>query len=614
VAFIKKHGKVPLASIPFFYFSFIVVILYLFAIAGQLYAGAITCLALGILLGCISIHKGIGKLPTLSLSDALWVSLIIAPYLIFYLSIPSNYLFTGWDEFSFWAASIKLIYETDSLYVAKSPLSNIFKSYPPAQQLFQYYFTKFTIWSEANVLYAQVIFILSALMSITAGVTKNRSLCGALAFLVSCTFLYYFGYDFSHIFVDQLLSVYFSACIVIAMLARPNFVDSLKVAITVFVLTLTKQVGLILALIVLVVYGINFLFYARKSPQSEDESCEITTRGFIHITIFFVLSASSIIIAFKSWELYTKAIGAWVAHSIPKVDAFFYKPMLERLGATVLEFLHRVDANGFIYYENTQTFIPTSLKHLTIYLLIASSSLIFLHPRKVQARIFCTLSFIFLGAIAYEAFLLAAYLMFFTEYEGVRLASFERYSATYYLAWVLILYSIAIQQTEYHEKKPFATLIIAISLISFYIVPKGFYNDITTISPSKDALLTRSKVAALVDPIRKNIKAGEKAYFISQNSTGFEKYIFNYLMLPYDSVWWCWSVGSKYHANDVWTCDQKLEELLQGYNYLALYRADEKFWTNNSRIFEPTAYPKTSGTFKIERSKKNISLLPITQP
>ncbi len=53
---------------------------------------------------------------------------------------------------------------------------------------------------------------------------------------------------------------------------------------------------------------------------------------------------------------------------------------------------------------------------------------------------------------------------------------------------------------------------------------------------------------------------------------------FNILIFPRPASNGSWSVGSKYGQSDLYTCDQLLKDLLKGYDYLALFKSDKKFW------------------------------------
>ena len=102
------------------------------------------------------------------------------------------------------------------------------------------------------------------------------------------------------------------------------------------------------------------------------------------------------------------------------------------------------------------------------------------------------------------------------------------------------------------------------------------------------------------------MQLNEKVYFIAQNTNGLERTMFYYGMLPYtSSMSWCWSIGARYFADDVWTCDTKLQELIQGYDYLALYKVDQQFWDRTNSLFTRTSRGGNSGIYKINRDARN---------
>ena len=85
--------------------------------------------------------------------------------------------------------------------------------------------------------------------------------------------------------------------------------------------------------------------------------------------------------------------------------------------------------------------------------------------------------------------------------------------------------------------------------------------------------------------------------------------MFYYAMLPNTiSMSWCWSLGEKYFEGDVWTCQQALSGLLNGFDYLALYRGDDQFWDNNSAIFDPAAIGGARGLYQINRQNDELLL------
>src|SRR5690554_6683494 len=229
---LHSHGRPTLA--PFLYISFVVVFLYCFAIAGRLPLGATLCLALGLVAGAWAPWRQRPDLPHRLSGLKLWHLLYIVPFAIFFFAILSDFLFTEWDEFSFWASSIKLISQTDALYVADSATG--FKHYPPGQQMFQYYLVYFAGWSEGTVLYAQIVFMLAGLLAVVGSFIRQSGVLELSAFWCAVIIVYLFGFDFAHILVDQLLAVYLAASSAIAWNAKDTFRSTVAVSLTVAVL------------------------------------------------------------------------------------------------------------------------------------------------------------------------------------------------------------------------------------------------------------------------------------------------------------------------------------------------------------------------------------------
>ncbi|WP_454723584.1 MULTISPECIES: hypothetical protein [Cupriavidus] len=622
--------RIKFSSALFTYISTIVVLLYFFAIFGFLRAGAIFTVSVGLALFIYLAIKNYKRMPELK-GKINWMAsynaLYLVPFLVFYKSIPGDFLFTGWDEFSFWGLSAKLISRTDALYQHDSPIAAAFKVYPPAQQLFQYYWTFFSSWSEKNVLYSQIVFMLSALICISGAFFEKNSPLKILTFWVACGSLYFFGYDFSHLYADQLLALVFAANIALAAEAR-GIKGALIVSVCTALLILTKQIGLILALVVIAVYFLCSLTRRQKEGAASNLS---SSCAYLSLCI---LSAA---VSFGSWNWYLRKTDTAISYPIPALSSVFEQPMLGRLGKTVVAFIDRLHRQEFgtvstAVFELPLKELVTKFHSLPISSFVDIISSRSIHFSVINAMAFLTavsiiciilskrgdvlskaslFAMIAVGSIGYLAFLLLCYLIFFTEYEGTNLASFERYAGTYFLAWSLIVLSIYASAIARREKWFLKLLLVSPLLLCFLILPPKAYSDVRQMSVSPQLLEQRRRVDMLAEVVNKRIKKGEKAYFISQDSTGFEKYIFNYSMIPAASVWWCWSVGEKYRDGDIWTCNEKLATLLKGYAYLVIYHADKKFWDDNSSLFSEGSRGAESGIYSISEEGNSISLTKI---
>ena len=115
----------------------------------------------------------------------------------------------------------------------------------------------------------------------------------------------------------------------------------------------------------------------------------------------------------------------------------------------------------------------------------------------------------------------------------------------------------------------------------------------------------RNKVNRLAEKVQFNAAPAEKVYFISQGNSGYESLAFRYSVAPLRSQFWCWSIGNRYHENDVWTCDSDLFDLIKGYDFLVLGTADEPFWRENKKYFNEADHGLKAGVFRVVWTPKN---------
>ena len=591
VTYISKRACLSLVQAPFIFCCFISLFLYAFAIAGQLLFGSYLALVLGLILLLVSIYK---KYITTSTFKNIHFSflLFIFPYAYLYFIIARDFKFLGWDEFSFWASSQKLIFETGELYKENSPI--FLKSYPPGQQLFQYYLTKMTVWSEKNVLFAQIFWVLSGLMCV-AGTLINRPLHAAIVFLTSCAFLYYFNFSFSTLYSDPLLGVCFAACIALAYQGNKGSLYPVVLLLSLAVLIVIKEIGIFLSLIALAIF-----FISRFTSLSG--TCVSLTKRVMPAVGTTLMLATGLFVVMKTWAWYLGTINSIRLIAMPNLSSFFESPLRERTTLTVVEFNARLYKSGYLAMaEAFQKFSP-SILIFVLSVTAISLLLISISGKQERLKISLTLLILLCGVLTYIGVLLFSFLVLFTEYEGVRLASFERYLSSYTFAWFLVVYALCLVTILKLQVKYIAPIQVTLIAIVLYFSPKLFFQEVHKIESVGPVNDLRVSVDHFANVVKKHITKDEKVYFIAQNTNGLERAVFTYAMLPFtSSMDWCWTLGKKYFEGDVWTCDRSLEDVLKGYTYLALYKADDQFWKINGTLFDPTAVGSNSGTFKIHR-------------
>jgi hypothetical protein len=596
--FLAVRARLPFYEIGFAFCASCALFLYGCGLGGVLAAGPPVFMGLGIILGAIALYQGrarlwsvvpIGAVSRSSALGLLTMASFAVPFLGLYALIPNDYLFTAWDEFSFWGTSIKIIHAIDALYQADSP--TVFKHYPPAQQMFQYYLVHSAGWSEKNVLFAQGFFVLSCLMSAAGSLVRRNEIRLAL-FLIFIPVLYFFRYSLSAVLVDPLLSACFVAALALAIKPDKSKAEYALILLAAPTLVLIKEIGLLLSGIAFGAFAVSEIAKMRSSSRTP----MAIFRGLAPCILFLV----AVLVAYETWQHYVQSIGAAISHDLPTPSYFLSGGGQARFNATAAEVISKMlETHGGFLSILGFVVILTGLGGLCVAL-----------EKTIAARVEAGLhvATLFSGFWLYLGFLFISYLVFFTENEGVRAASFARYISTYLFAWAALTIVLLVRGLERRNEKRALAIVAVLLVAALVCAPSGFRGDIRGIQSIPEILDSRKKVDALADVVKKRIQPNEKAYFIIQNSTGFEKYAFNYAMLPNPSVWWCWSLGKKYSENDLWTCDKKLADVLDGYQYLVLYHADRQFWDDNGALFDASARGKTTGVFAVRREGPRLSL------
>ncbi len=591
ISFISQQSDIGRYKAPFVFCCSLSLVLFFFALFDLLSLGLIFTTALGCFLAIFEIINFArnSKYLKIHYSDLL----IVVPFLVFYVAISKDFKFLIWDEFSFWASSTKIIYETNALFKKDSPI--FYKSYPPIQQLFQYYFTKQAFWSEKNVLYAQTFWVLSAILCVVGSIVK-RPLNVALTFFIATSFLYFFNFSYSTIYSDPLLGACFAACLALAYDQNKKITKVIVFFLSIAALSLIKEIAIFLAM---VAFGV---FYISSFLEHQSSSKSLKAK-FLYPTIVSLLGLSAVIGILKSWSLYVAAIQATRDVAISNFSIFTDPTWSKRLSLTVNEFFIRFLKPGFLSFSDRVDISSPSIFILFIIFIILSTVVVLIKPQLLRTKIILTLSIIFVGALGYLAALFISYLLFFTEYEGIRLASFERYFSSFILGWILFVFALLINTIDELKTKYMVTVHALIGTFIFLLVPSVFFKEARVIRSGGEAYQLRQKTESLADKVKKHIKPNEKVYFIAQNSNGLERAMFYYAMLPFNSsMSWCWSVGKKYNDGDVWTCDVNLSSLLDGYDYLAVYRGDGKLLQSGGALFEKDYFKdETPSLFRISR-------------
>jgi hypothetical protein len=594
--FFINTGKISALIAPLLWACLVVTMTYFFAFVGALEQGVGVVLIFGIIAGIVTIFRDGVNLHDLK-NELLSLIAWLVPIAVCYFAVPNDFMFFLWDEVGGWARSQKLIYDTNALLNANSPFS--LRSYPPGQQIFQYYITKATFWSEKNLLLAQNVFIFSALLAVVGALFK-RPLWACIVYLTMLPIIYFFNFDYNTIYADPLITAVFAGCLALALKPTEGRADVWVLGICLSGFLLLKDIALVFTSLVVFIYALRML---DTRLQASNTVCSNKLKGMIkNLAVCF----ATVCIIIFSWKWYVSVIGTAKTEVIRlTLDGFMQEPYRQRAGTTITAFIHALLKPGYFIGEFKKLNLNLSMLFVMLMTIGLSVLIVMISPKEKKVSAFLIVLACAAGAVGYLLFLLWLYLTYFTEYEGTRLASFDRYSMTYLLAWLLVTFAWLMSVIAARYKNIYATLIpLGCALLVYCFVPAKFYSDIKKLPLDQVSFEKRKATQTLSDQVRKHIKPGEKVYFLAQNTNGYERHLFDYAMLPYPPND-CWSVGKKYNEGDVWTCDRPLGLLLKDYSYLAIYAADDRFWKDNSELFEPNGVGRARGVYKINVTPSN---------
>jgi hypothetical protein len=605
ILFLIKKKFNPLIA-PMLSISIIILVEYLFAVTGLLSSSKFLIIPVGIFLLIKSIinlgHKKFDKEQVISRLPYL---LYTVPFLVLINAVGINYQLTLWDEFSFWGTSVKYMHLTGDLYSTAPADLVSYRHYPPAQQLVHYFFTQFRAWSEPLLLKIELLLLLCVLMS-AFSVKQKYLAIGALAFAASTTFMYYLHYQFHNIYADTFLAFYFAATAVLILISTNSVKDNLVIGLALFVLVQIKVTGLIFAAALIPVLLIKSLASQMQwkngvltwspvflvKPKTEDSRPYSFAAVLTHIAV--------ILTSYLSWSSYLGKVGIAANPKLPSLIKYFEDPLASKLIAATHIFLIRLNETCFTF--------PIKLYQLVLLLGVIGIGIALIGAvgsRKIRdALIFLTLP---TTCVFYFLFLLFSYISFFSDFEGSQLYGMERYSATFLIALMIIIFANTIN--NYIESRSIRYLAIAFSLFVLLISPpKEFYSLTTHFPLSVDSLKTRDSINQLARDIER-LPPNSKIYFISQGSGGYEGRVFQYSILPRSTpAGKCISFGKPYHSEDIYTCDTDFISAISDSDYLVIHFADQKFWDLAGKLIDKNSKQKSSGVYKISQTNGGITL------
>ncbi|MBQ3210215.1 MAG: hypothetical protein IJB09_01800 [Oscillospiraceae bacterium] len=605
----KSYGEM----LPFTCCS-LALVLFVFGLLGILKAGIYFLLfsALAVYLLClvrIIRFRTYGKTAQLLFSPGFFMFLAVFVSLL-YVNIGRNVY--EWDELSHWALVVKSMAEYDALGSAASS-GVLFKSYPPIMALFQYLFVRLSqlqgspVFSDWLLYFAYQVFALSFIFPFFTKARIKSLFSSLLLFLSICLVpMLLFSEFYCSLYIDAFLGIV-AAC-GWGMLFWSGEEESFSLYSLAFlclcsaVLVLAKDVGLVLACFLAAGCLVRILLCPRKtaafSPIPRPLLCAAPLLSVAlpkllwsrHLDIFQVSRSFSNPVDFG--VLWNVLLGKDSSYKRDVLLSYFKIWSEERLslGEFELELSY-----GLMFF-----LLPAALI-FALHLLSGTQP-----EKRGETRVLAAL--VLIQHLVYAAGLCIIYMFKFSEYEALRLASFERYISTLFLLELLLLFVVTARLLSRLTWK--APLILLIVTLAFS--PLGTMRSLAS-GLNKYISIERSMLYGLCsDRILEEVSEGERIFLVAQEDSGHEYLLFKYRLFPHVSEQSTgWSLDPGFTEGGISpeniSAAQLWELLEEQYDYVFVYRSNEYFHSTYGQLFDEPEKLSDLSFFRVDREQGTLT-------
>lgn len=482
-----------------------------------------------------------------------------------------NKYLSAWDEFSHWGTIVKQMFIFGNF--GNIDMQVLFPGYPPATGVFHSFFmflgNKFV---EGYLYMSMNLLCLSLIMPIFDKLSNKVNVLNVI--IIGFGFITLLNISGS-IYVDIFLGLIMAYIIYTYFLSEK--IDALmfiNISLAGLVLCTTKEAGLGICLIALIIISIDMIIFNRKHLK------EFLQKKKNYIII--ILPILSILFAKISWTIYKNVFElnpAWNVSAITLSGVFNYI----------------FNPNDFQIIV-TKSFFTALFESHVVYCIILCL-LLYMIPSFVSKKykrdltnILCVIG----GFGIYVISLLILYIFTYSEYEALNLASFNRYLSTYLMAFGvltfirLVTYYSMMSENKIKENSKFVTIILTaiaclgIPCVSFFKVSRNL-----GLSQIRQSLTDFSNFSSTLE-IGK-----DKVYYVYCDSDGYEFHLARYEAVPIEMNGGNWSLGEKRKDGDIWSLNITSEEwekmLIEGnYTHIYLHNVDQIFIDTYGNLFEST--------------------------
>ncbi|MBQ3008048.1 MAG: hypothetical protein IJD80_00535 [Oscillospiraceae bacterium] len=444
----------------------------------------------------------------------------------------------GWDEFSFWGTSQKLVYSREALYTYYSS-SMLGQSIPPSMAVLTYFFGGFALqFTEWVCYYAYDVLFFACFGAFTAAFGRKQPHSAFMLFTAAFTIPFLFEITeinsklystYISAYADIPLGLVFAGAVAVYIYSQENNSrDILPVLPVLMFLTLIKDMGFALGCIV--AFIIFFDMWIGKKEFS-----------FIKIKGFFGK-------CFGAAAMLAVTAGSYIAWSmhISRVLTIDRSDFGGSSGMGMVEMLIS-GVKGLLGIDRSKKFTQIFSSMISAFfnikvsmfgsglIVVAIITAVFavafvLGSKNSRKRTFMMYITSWISFIGYYIFHLFLYVYVFRN-DAYALPSYDRYMYTFYIGWLCMgLFCLALAVRE-GIKLPakaalFAFTIGCLAVFSFYADSGNTFIGVSTNSFPKRELISRK-----ADFLRDAIGEDDVIYIGSEDNSGEHWFIYTYELI-----------------------------------------------------------------------------------
>lgn len=545
---------------------------------------------------------------------------VFVTFYVFCFLTNYNKAFKSWDEFSHWGMFLKESLRLDSLY-CMSPLTFAHKDYVPAITLFETIWCKLSgRYAESDVYRAIQIFMFALLMPVFERISeyiapkiKDRNdktsilmsrlfelgavlivLIIPLLFSTSNAFCFYHS-----IYCDLAVGIVFFWCVFEAYREHDDLVyHLLSITIGTTILVLSKMTAMALLPLVIIMLFVKIVFFSKEKLKAKHYALMIATM-VIPVAIWMCFN--------KFVDRYVENTGGGQSYDGMKLSAL--KEVFFDSQNSAISYLSEVKNTYVDAIIHRDILLHGSYVVAIIFIVIAFWVLARFTNESLNKKKMIFTGFWTLGAgIFYGMLMYFLYCTAFSEYEAVRLASYERYMNSFVISILFLLLAAYYNSDVWknHIKGYYIILVFLVMDLAFLHV-----NAFDQVLPG-NIMRDKEKISVYTnnaDVIIENTSDDSNIYIVRRGDNGdflwHQRYYCNPRMIGGGSI------GPMVDEEDIWSSDLTVEEFASAvgnYDYIFFCGLDEAFISKYSEAFEDPSQIIDGKIYKVVDVDSKIEL------